>query len=129
MSVFLLFGYDCFVYRASGRAPRDREKEMAKEWAKSFYNSSQWKVARGIALRRDYFTCQLCDSRAEEVHHVIELTPENIHDINIALNPDNLMSLCHDCHTKRTAGDIGDITEGYCFDENGMVVPTSPPVQ
>ena len=99
---------------------------MAKEWAKQFYNSGEWKVARGIALRRDHFTCQYCEGRAEEIHHIIELTPENINDPNIALNPDNLMSLCHNCHTKITQGSAGDIQEGYIFDEDGMVIRISP---
>ena len=106
--------------------PRDREKEMAKEWAKSFYNSKAWRNCRREVLRRDLYTCHDCYGRAQEIHHIIELTPENITDETIALNPDNLMSLCHDCHNKRTAGDIGDITEGYCFDEEGMVIRISP---
>lgn len=31
-------------------------------------------------------------------HHKIELTLDNIDDVNIALNPDNIEVLCHDCH-------------------------------
>jgi len=73
-------------------------------------------------LRRDLYTCAYCSSRAEEVHHIIELTPENISDPTITLNPDNLISLCHNCHTKETKGYDGDIIKGYCFDENGQVI-------
>lgn len=73
-------------------------------------------------LRRDLYTCVYCYARAEEVHHVIELTPDNINDISIALNPDNLISLCHDCHTKITQGFTGDIQEGYYFDDEGQVI-------
>lgn len=98
---------------------------MAREFAKSFYQSKAWRVARGIALRRDNFTCQHCYGRAEEVHHVIELTPDNINDPNIALNPDNLVCLCHDCHTRETKG-CADIAEGFVFDENGQVAPLPP---
>ena len=61
------------------------------------------------------------------MHHVIELTPENINDISIALNPDNLISLCHDCHTKITQGSTGDIQDVYIFDDEGNVVPAYPP--
>jgi 5-methylcytosine-specific restriction endonuclease McrA len=61
--------------------------------------------------------------RAEEVHHIIELTPENINDPSIALNLDNLMCLCHNCHTRETKGSTGDAGEGYVFDENGQLVP------
>lgn len=31
-------------------------------------------------------------------HHKIELTIENIDDVNITLNPDNIEVLCHNCH-------------------------------
>jgi 5-methylcytosine-specific restriction enzyme A len=95
---------------------------MAKPWAKAFYRSGLWQAVRREVLRRDHYTCQDCEGRAEEVHHIIELTPENVHDRMIALNPDNLMSLCHDCHTKRTHSE-GDVTDGYRFDEDGQVTP------
>jgi len=95
---------------------------MAQDWARSFYNSKLWRDCRKQILRRDLYTCAHCYSRAEEVHHIIELTPENINDVSITLNPDNLISLCHDCHTKITKGYTGDLPEGYIFDENGQVI-------
>lgn len=96
---------------------------MAKVWAKRFYRSKAWRDTRQLVLYRDMYTCQEClSARAEEVHHIIELTPDNINDPNISLNPDNLVSLCHDCHTRITQGYTGDVVEGYYFDENGMVV-------
>lgn len=97
---------------------------MSKSFAKQFYNSKAWRTLRRIVLRRDKFTCQDCRAnRAEEVHHKIELTPENINDPMIALNPDNLVALCHSCHDKITKGFTGDIIEGYVFDDNGQVIP------
>ena len=95
---------------------------MAQEFAKAFYHSRQWIMARKQALSRDHYTCQLCDGRAEEIHHIIPLTPANITDYNISLNINNLQSLCHNCHNKITKGYTGDIVEGYCFDDNGDVV-------
>lgn len=95
---------------------------MSKPFSRAFYNSPQWKAARREALRRDRYTCQECDARAVEVHHVIDLTPENINDPMIALNLDNLKSLCHNCHTKITKGDTGDLPEGYIFDDEGHVI-------
>ncbi len=68
------------------------------------------------------YTCAYCNSRAEEVHHIVELTPDNINDINVSLNPDNLLSLCHDCHTKVTKGYTGDIRDGLVFDDDGQVI-------
>lgn len=94
---------------------------MAKSWAKQFYNSSIWQTTRKMVLRRDHYTCRECDRRAEEVHHIIELTPSNIMDYSIALNPDNLISLCRDCHMKRTHG-VSDIGDGFIFDDEGQVV-------
>lgn len=99
---------------------------MAKEWAKSFYTSDAWRCVRREVLRRDMFTCAMCFGRAEEVHHKQELTPKNIQDVNISLNPDNLISLCHKCHTAITKNSK---QLEYYFDEFGQYVPrvNTPP--
>ena len=94
---------------------------MAKDFSKAFYKSKPWRAVREYVLRRDMYTCHDCSGRANEVHHIDELTQENIGDPNVALNPENLMSLCGDCHKKRTHSE-GDVADGYEFDENGMVV-------
>lgn len=98
------------------------EVSMAKEWAIRFYKSGAWGIARGIALRRDHFCCTRCGRRADEVHHIIALTPENIMDDRVALNIDNLECLCHDCHTKETKGCEGDTMPGMIFDADGQIV-------
>ena len=95
---------------------------MSREFSKSFYRTKAWQAARGEALRRDHFTCQRCGARAEEVHHIIELTPENIRDRHVSLNVDLLESLCHNCHTRETQGSDGDLDRGYIFDADGHVV-------
>lgn len=95
---------------------------MAKVWAKAFYDSRIWKDCRRAVLRRDLFTCRDCNARASEVHHIIELTPDNISDPMIALNPDNLVSLCHACHDKITKGLTGDLPPEYLFNDKGEVV-------
>ena len=94
---------------------------MAKEWAKSFYNSKAWRSVRAYVLRRDLYTCTMCTDRASEVHHKEELTAENITD-PMALNPDNLTSLCSRCHKLITKGYEGDVQDGYCFDDDGNVI-------
>ena len=73
-------------------------------------------------MHRDSFLCQDCLAEgrytpAEEVHHIIPLTPENIHSPSIALNPDNLVSLCRSCHKARH----GTQPERYEVDELGRV--------
>jgi 5-methylcytosine-specific restriction endonuclease McrA len=98
---------------------------MAQPWAMAFYKSKIWRQQRWFALERDHYTCVDCQGRCQEVHHKVELTPENISDPRISLSLDNLVCLCHDCHTKRHAG-VGDVPDGYVFDEAGQVVPYPP---
>lgn len=95
---------------------------MAKDFAKAFYKSRAWREARWQALRRDHFQCVQCGDIAEEVDHIIELTPENIDDPHIALSLGNLQSLCHDCHTRKTKGWGTDLEDGFAFDESGQVI-------
>lgn len=116
---------------------------MAKSFSKSFYNSRPWKDAREAYVKSrlliDAGDCELCQEKAgEEVHHKIFLTPTNIDDPKITLNPDNFELLCYDCHRLRheTARKIaylasirrrgiGKILKGgkYYLDENGNVNP------
>jgi hypothetical protein len=69
----------------------------------SFYASEIWIKFRLalIADRGPY--CQKCGkliAKSIEIigHHKIPLTPENVHDHNISLNPDNVDLVCFDCH-------------------------------
>ena len=114
---------------------------MAKPWARAFYKSKEWQTARGEVLRRDGFTCQVCGARAEEVHHIKELSPARMSDETITLALDNLIALCRDCHFKvheeerkrRTAESNqargkGDIRDGFQFDEDGNIVPITKDV-
>lgn len=81
---------------------------MARDFAKPFYKSRQWQRCREVYIKKAGGLCEDCLAKGiytagEEVHHEIELTPANIHDPNITLNADNLVLLCHNCHTKRHA--------------------------
>ena len=78
---------------------------MASVFSKSFYNSKKWRITRAAyvdsRVNIDGGMCEYCGAEAgEEVHHVIALTPANIHDTEITLNWDNLKFLCKDCHFK-----------------------------
>lgn len=95
---------------------------MAKAWARQFYRSAAWRSLRAQVLRRDLFTCEECGGRATEVHHEIALTPSNIGDPTVALNPALLHSLCHDCHTAITLG-RADCAAGFFFDADGQLTP------
>ena len=103
---------------------------MAREFSKSFYNSKEWKAVREFCLLRDHYACVKCGAPAEEVHHIIKLTPENILNTDICLNQDNLVSLCRECHFNEHKHDKAEgIAKAkglpdnpYEFDSNGMLV-------
>ncbi|MGG7163783.1 HNH endonuclease [Clostridium ihumii] len=78
---------------------------MAQEFSRKFYKSKQWIDFRKIILAERGPICQQCkkiirESRHIQLHHKEELTPTNITDVNITLNPDNIEVLCQECHNK-----------------------------
>lgn len=101
---------------------------MAKDFSYAFYHSDEWHQAREAALVRDCHLCQHCMERGDivpavMVHHIIELTPANIGDPDIATNPKNLVSLCDRCH-KKVHGWIpqGATRKGLAFDADGNLI-------
>lgn len=78
---------------------------MAKEFARAFYDSTQWKHCRTEYKKSRHYLCERCLAKGIYkpgviVHHKIELTPFNINIPEIALNFDNLELLCRDCHNE-----------------------------
>lgn len=87
---------------------------MAQQFSKSFYNSKEWKAFRQTIINERGPICQKCKkiiineykgddengykSKHIQVHHIEEISPANINDVNITLNPDNVMVLCQECH-------------------------------
>lgn len=74
-----------------------------KDWAKSFYQSKAWKTCRSSYAKSVGGLCERCRAKGlivagEIVHHKVYLTPINIKDATITLNPDNLELLCRSCH-------------------------------
>ena len=94
---------------------------MAKPFANKFYKTSAWRECRnGYAAYRGHL-CERCLRRGvltygEIVHHKIELTPENITNIDIALGFDNLQLVCRECHAKAHR------QRRYKLDELGRVI-------
>lgn len=91
-------------------------------WAEAFYKSKAWQRCRENIWKRDAGLCVDCLKSgrivpAEEVHHIIALTPLNVKDPRITLNPDNLVSLCRECHKLRH----GARKRRYRVDETGRV--------
>jgi 5-methylcytosine-specific restriction protein A len=100
---------------------------MAREFSKSFYNSTAWKKTRKSYISSVNGLCEDCLDKGKLtpgyiLHHTIELTPENIKDVYVALNFDNLRYVCLDCHNKIHIGDNQPLPDGLRFDEYGDVV-------
>lgn len=120
----------CYLLRSYGGG-----ESMSREFSAQFYHSKEWEEVRRLVLMRDRYVCQKCGLPAQEVHHKIHLTPENIWDVSITLNPDNLISLCREDHFKihekdKEAGkrrakglSEGACAEGFHFDASGQLVP------
>lgn len=98
---------------------------MALEYSKPFYNSVAWKKLRLYICESRHWTCEECGDYGDQVHHIQEITPDNINDVNITLNEDNLQLLCEECHNAKRKKDK-DVNEELKFDEYGNLY--KPPV-
>ena len=106
----------------SVRRQQLRRTEMARDFAKDFYNSPAWKDCRRSYAASKGNLCEVCLSKGlvkpgEIVHHKIHLNPDNIHDPNVALNWNNLQLVCRDCHSL-----IHRPGRRYKIDEWGRVI-------
>lgn len=72
---------------------------------KSFYASEEWINLRLLLINERGNRCAHCNqiiAKSKDLigHHTVELTPENVHDRLISLNPDLIEIICFDCHNK-----------------------------
>lgn len=72
---------------------------------KAFYASQKWITFRLNLINERGNKCSRCGkviARSIDIigHHKIELTPENVHDHMISLNPDLVELVCFDCHNR-----------------------------
>jgi len=119
---------------------------MAREFARGFYRSKAWQGVRAYIMKRDGYVCRCpsCEVNrqvnadyaigADEVHHIIHLTPKNIGDPRVTLDEKNLIAVSRDCHfaiheeskrAGRAAADARkakeDCAEEYYFDDDGVL--------
>ena len=73
---------------------------MARPLLNAFYCSKEWKNVRLQKMLDAGYRCEKCGGIAEEVHHKIEITESNVHNLNITLKKENLIALCKECHNK-----------------------------
>lgn len=78
---------------------------MSKDtgFAHQFYVSWAWRRCRNAYMAAGHMLCERCLRKGlirqgDEVHHKIHLTPDNVKDPTVALNWDNLETLCKECH-------------------------------
>lgn len=99
---------------------------MAKDYAKKFYKSKAWQRCRASFIGKrqtvDGGLCQHCKSkRGYIVDHIVEISPDNIDDVDIILNHNNLQYLCLECHNTKTFGKHRSTRENLFFDEEGNI--------
>lgn len=78
---------------------------MAKDFSKAFYSSKTWQNTRNAYVKSVGGLCEDCMQHGIYtagviVHHIEELTPNNIHNPEVALSFKNLKLVCRDCHAK-----------------------------
>lgn len=94
---------------------------MAREFAKSFYNSKEWINSRNGYIQSKNYICERCGGIATICHHKEHLTPNNIDDLEVTLKWDCLQAVCLDCHN-RIHGNGDTTREGLMFDNNGNLI-------
>lgn len=103
---------------------------MAKEFAKPFYNSNTWKAVRQAYISKrvaiDGGLCETCRQRPGKiVHHIENLTKENISDRLVTASLENLRLDCKFCHDREEGHFIKQKKTLCAFDGNGQPLPPS----
>lgn len=93
-------------YCAAHQPPKeDRRSAEAQAW-RWMYGTEDWKLLRGDQLLREPF-CRECARRgvrryATDVDHI----RDHKGDWAVFTDPANLESLCHSCHSRKTAREL-----------------------
>lgn len=103
---------------------------MAKDFAKKFYNSKEWKSCRKSYIAKrimiDGGLCEVCHKELGCIlHHKVLLTPANINNPDITLNHCNLQLDCKECHDEEEGHFIDSKSKKQLmcrFDENGQPI-------
>lgn len=93
------------------------------DFKKKLYNSTKWQKIRKQVLQRDFYICQICGQvNSNIVHHIKELTKDNIADSSIATNKENLITVCNQCHDEIHNRNYRRAKRDYHFDSDGNFV-------
>lgn len=104
-----------------------------KEYARGFYKGRQWQKVSRLYMQSRSYVCERCGGVASICHHKTYITPGNINDPGITLDPDNLECLCQDCHNKEhkakhsrvlfdSDGNVSGVKEGKEIEEYRQAV-------
>jgi len=98
---------------------------MARDFSSGFYNTPAWRNCRESYLKSVGYKCEDCLAKGIEtpaviVHHIINLSPDNINDPSVTLNFDNLKAVCRKCHADNHINHIN--ARRYFFGENGEII-------
>ena len=101
---------------------------MSKAFAEGFYKSRTWQECRESYAKSKGYLCENCLKKGLYnpgviVHHIIELTPENINNPKVTLNHSNLRLLCRKCHAEEHAR-----KRRYLIGINGEIILKDPPI-
>ena len=96
---------------------------MARPFAMAFYKSKEWQAVRTAVIANACGICQRCKKKPGKiVHHIIQLTPHNIGNKNIALGLDNLKLVCKDCHEAEHNHLLATTREDVMFNSKGQLI-------
>lgn len=94
----------------------------------AFYKSKAWQHCRNAYFKKARGLCEVCLSKGlikqgEIVHHIVEMTSENIKNPTLAFGDDNLQLVCRECHAQiHEAKKLKGRSKRYEVDSNGKVV-------
>lgn len=95
----------CEKHRASNyEKRRDQDRPERDSW----YDRAAWKGpygVRGYKLRTNPICEDCMRKKATDVHHIDSSWKES-GDWGLFIDQNNLMSLCHECHSRRTLAEI-----------------------
>lgn len=103
------------------------QHHVPEPWQRRFYKSAAWQACRRAVIDRQHGLCADCLERGDctpiaDVHHIIELTEQNVGDPSVSLNPDNCVGLCKECHNMRHERGFAhrQASSRVWFDEDGV---------
>lgn len=92
----------CRTLTSVGYCDQHKPRRSAQELAwRKFYRTQVWRILRTDQLLREPM-CRECGARATDVDHI---TPHR-GDWQLFVDKNNLESLCHRCHSRKTLAEI-----------------------